>query len=68
MNVDGDWGSGSREACRRFQQDRGLSVDGYGGPETDKALRYAVYNGLEKPKPVEDVTDIIVGNIFGYGW
>lgn len=56
MNVDGDWGSGSREACRRFQQDRGLSVDGYGGPETDKQLRYAVYNELKKPEPVvEDI-------------
>lgn len=55
MNVDGDWGSGSREACRRFQEDRGITVDGYGGPETDKALRYAVYNGLEKPEPsIED--------------
>ena len=54
MNVDGDWGSGSREACKEFQRYRGLTVDGYGGPETDKALRYAVYNGLEKPKPVED--------------
>ena len=55
MEVDGIWGSGSREACRRFQEDRGITVDGYGGPETDKALRYAVYNGLEKPEPsIED--------------
>lgn len=56
MKVDGIWGSGSREACRRFQEDRGITVDGYGGPDTDKALRYAVYNGLEKPEPVvEDI-------------
>lgn len=55
MEVDGIWGSGSREACRRFQEDRGITVDGYGGPDTDKALRYAVYNGLEKPEPsIED--------------
>jgi peptidoglycan hydrolase-like protein with peptidoglycan-binding domain len=63
MNVDGDWGSGSREACRRFQQDRGLTVDGYGGPETDKQLRYAVYNELEKPEPVDDVPDNNVSDI-----
>ena len=56
MEVDGIWGSGSREACRRFQEDRGITVDGYGGSETDKALRYAVYNGLEKPEAaVEEV-------------
>lgn len=54
MNVDGYWGSGSREACKAFQRDRNLTVDGYGGPETDKQLRYAVYNELEKPEPVED--------------
>lgn len=54
MNVDGDWGSGSREACKAFQRDRNLTADGYGGPETDKQLRYAVYNDLEKPEPVED--------------
>lgn len=62
MNVDGEWGSGSREACRRFQRDRQITVDGYGGPETDKALRHAVYNDLEKPEPVEDVTDFYVGD------
>lgn len=54
--VDGDWGSGSREACLAFQKDRELTVDGYGGPETDKALRYAVGNDLMKPEPVvEDI-------------
>lgn len=57
MNVDGDWGSGSREACKAFQRDRELTVDGYGGPDTDKALKYAVYNDLEKPEPVDDVPD-----------
>ena len=54
MNVDGDWGSGSREACKAFQRDRKLTVDGYGGPETDKALKHAVYNDLEKPEPVDE--------------
>lgn len=48
--IDGDWGGGSREACRAFQRDRNLTPDGYGGPETDKALKYAVANDLTKPE------------------
>ena len=48
--VDGDWGQESREACRRFQEDLGLTVDGYGGPETDKSLIHAVANNLVKPE------------------
>lgn len=51
---DGDWGPLSREACKAFQHDRNLTPDGYGGPETDKALLHAVYNDLKKPHPVED--------------
>ena len=54
LNVDGDWGKGSQEACRAFQRDRNLTADGFGGPETDKALRHAVCKGQEKPEPVED--------------
>lgn len=52
MAVDGIWGSGSREACKRFQEDAGITVDGKGGPETDKALRHAVANDLTKPEEV----------------
>lgn len=59
MTVDGVWASGSREACREFQRDRGITVDGYGGPETDKALKYAVYNDLEQPEPVDRDTDVL---------
>ena len=30
-------------ACKAFQEDfQGIAVDGYGGPETDKAMRHAV--------------------------
>ena len=66
MTVDGDWGSGSREACRSFQRDRNLTVDGYGGPETDSALKHAVYNDLEKPEPVDE--DINVPTTTGTFW
>ncbi|MBQ5866352.1 MAG: peptidoglycan-binding protein [Oscillospiraceae bacterium] len=68
MNVDGYWGSGSREACKAFQRDLNLTVDGYGGPETDKQLRYAVYNDLEKTEPEEDATDNNVGDKTGTFW
>ena len=52
--IDGDWGSGSKAACTAFQRDRNIRTDGYGGPETDKALRHAVANDLMKPEPVPD--------------
>lgn len=57
LTVDGDWASGSREACKAFQRDRNITVDGYGGPDTDKQLRYAVYNDLEKPETELDTTE-----------
>lgn len=52
--IDGDWGGGSRAACTAFQKDRNITADGYGGPETDRQLRYAVANDLTKPEEVPD--------------
>lgn len=53
LDCEGDWGSGSREACKQFQRARNITpVDGFGGPITDKELKYAVYNDLEKSEPV----------------
>lgn len=52
--VDGDWGTLSKTACTAFQKDRELTADGYGGPETDKALKHAVANDLFKSEPVVD--------------
>ena len=52
MAVDGIWGSGSREACKRFQEDAGITVDGKGGTETDAALKKAVANDMTKPEEV----------------
>ena len=41
--VDGDWGQLSKISCTAFQNDfGGIAVDGYGGQETDKALKHAV--------------------------
>lgn len=53
--IDGDWGALSREACRRFQQDfGGITADGFGGPETDKALKHAVAIGFLMREPVAE--------------
>jgi peptidoglycan hydrolase-like protein with peptidoglycan-binding domain len=55
--VDGDWGSGSRAACTAFQKDfGGITVDGHGGHETDKALRHAVAYDMFKADNVVEET------------
>lgn len=54
-NVDGDWGTLSKTACTAFQKDfGGIRTDGFGGPETDKALRHAVAYDMFKPEPVPE--------------
>lgn len=53
--IDGDWGTLSKTACKSFQKDfGGISVDGYGGPETDKALKHAVAYGMTKKEDSSD--------------
>lgn len=55
--VDGDWGSGSRAACTAFQKDfGGITVDGHGGYETDKALKHAVAYDMFKVDNVVEET------------
>lgn len=45
--IDGDFGSLSREATKAFQRDfGGLEVDGKCGPATEKALKHAVAYGM----------------------
>lgn len=59
-NVDGDWATLSKTACTAFQKEfQGIKVDGYGGPETDKALRHAVAYDMFQ---VADATDNPVGD------
>lgn len=56
-NVGGDWGTLSKTACRSFQEDfQGIKVDGYGGPETDKALRHAVAYDMFQVADAVDAT------------
>lgn len=46
-DIDGAWGSCSREACRAFQKDfGGLDPDGVCGTQTEKALKHAVAYGM----------------------
>ena len=55
--VDGDWGSGSRAACTAFQKTfGGITVDGHGGRETDKALKHAVAYDMFKVDNVVEET------------
>ena len=55
--VDGDWGTLSKTACTAFQKDfGGIAVDGYGGTETDKALKHSVCYGMPAQK-VEEVVE-----------
>ena len=38
LRVNGLMGRATREALRRFQEQEGLTIDGIGGPETERAL------------------------------
>jgi hypothetical protein len=63
--VDGIWGAMSKEACESFQRHfQGITVDGYGGEETDMALKHSVAYGM----PAKDVPDINVGRKTGTFW
>lgn len=66
--IDGIFGSGSREACKSFQRDffqMDSKVDGKCGTETEQALKHAVVYGMPAKK-VE--TDNNVGNKTGTFW
>lgn len=50
-NIDGDWGQGSKTACKAFQKDfGGLTADGICGAATEKALKHAVAYGMPAKK------------------
>lgn len=64
-NVDGEWGALSKTACTAFQKDfGGIKVDGFGGTETDKALKHAVAYGM----PAKEDTSIKEENATGNFW
>lgn len=45
-NIDGDFGTLSKTACKAFQKDFGLTADGICGTQTEKALTHAVCYGM----------------------
>lgn len=50
-NIDGDFGTLSKTACKAFQKDfGGLEVDGICGAATEKALKHAVAYGMPAKK------------------
>lgn len=67
-DIDGKWGSGSREAAKAFQRDffqDESKVDGICGTETEKALTHAVAYGM----PAKEVEiDTNVGSKTGTFW
>lgn len=48
LAVDGSWGTGSRESCRRFQEDYGLEPDAIPGTATQRMLLDAVSGAAVK--------------------
>ena len=56
-NIDGAWGTLSKAACKAFQKDFGLDPDGYGGTDTDKALKHAVAYGITKKQETTTTGD-----------
>mgnify|MGYP001613860592 FL=1 len=50
--VDGNFGPGTEESIRQFQEDRGLDIDGKVGPKTAAALlHFAPIEGINRSAP-----------------
>jgi hypothetical protein len=53
--IKESWSSDCKVACKSFQNDfGGIAVDGWGGPETDKALLHAVSYGISKKQEADE--------------
>ena len=66
--IDGDWGNGSQEACKKFQREffqMESKVDGICGNETEQALKHAVTYGMPAKKVAADKN---VGSKTGTFW
>lgn len=49
-SIDGNWGSKSAVATKKFQSDYGITADGLCGSVTEKAMRHAVCYGMPVKK------------------
>ena len=58
-NIDGKWGSKSKEAAKAFQKDYGLTADGIIGEKTSKALAQAITYGMPTKTTKKDWWDDI---------
>lgn len=66
-DITSSWSQECKVACKAFQEDfQGIAVDGYGGPETDKAMRHAV--AYDMFRVAGAVTDKNVGHKTGTFW
>lgn len=52
--IDGQWGSKSREATRKFQNDYGLEPDGTFGGKTEEMIRNVIGNGIQRKAQADD--------------
>lgn len=52
--IDGDFGTATEAAVKKFQKDHGLTADGICGPKTWAALDAAQPGPEPKPEPAED--------------
>jgi hypothetical protein len=54
-DITDNWTAECRVACKAFQSDfQGIAADGFGGPETDKALRHAVAYDMFMAEKIPD--------------
>jgi len=61
--VDGIYGSLTEEAVRRYQLEKGLSVDGKVGPETWASLGFGA--PAPSPEPAGDWIPAVISTVFG---
>lgn len=60
-SIDGNWGSKSAVATKKFQSDYGITADGLCGSVTEKAMKHAVCYGMPVKKAESASSDFWSG-------